>query len=290
MAPDILKTIEAANAERIARQLSVHPLEYLKELCSNPESGRGYLAEQGFSPAPRPPRCFEDALRRPGLSFICEVKKASPSKGVIDAGFPYLDIARSYERAGADCISCLTEPQWFMGSDAIFMDIRQQVGTPMIRKDFTVGDGYGDYGLTLGEYQIYQAKLMGADAVLLIAALLDTASIEHFLAIAADLGLSALVEAHTAKEISSAVDAGATVIGVNNRNLHDFTVDFENARRLRDCIPDTCLYVAESGISSIADVETIAEIGADAVLVGEMLMRSENREATLAQMRKAGAR
>ncbi len=223
----------------------------------------------------RPPFCFEQTLRKDGLSFICEVKKASPSKGVISEDFPYLDIAREYEHAGADCISCLTEPKWFQGSNEIFTDIREQVSVPMIRKDFTVD-----------EYQIYQAKRMGADAVLLICAILDTATIEHYLGICEDLGMSALVEAHDEKEIASAVDAGARLIGVNNRNLKDFSVDFSNAARLRDLIPTDRLYVAESGVKTADDVAALRKIGADAVLMGEVLMRAADKSALLAQMRE----
>lgn len=288
MAGDILKTIEAANARRVAAQLTGDfPLARLKKLVQTPSGLREYAAIHGFAAGPRPRGCFEDALRRPGMSFICEVKKASPSKGVIAEHFPYVDVALTYERAGADCISCLTEPKWFMGSDDIFMGIRESVGTPMIRKDFTVGRGYGAKDLELGEYQIYQAKLMGADAVLLICSLLDADALRRFLALSEELGMSALVEAHTADEVKMAVDAGARVIGVNNRNLRDFSVDFANAARLRDLIPPDRLYVAESGVKSIDDVAALRRIGADAVLMGEVLMRSDNKADLLAAMRKA---
>ena len=210
---------------RVAADKEKTSLDALQHLCAD-----------GAAPS-RPPFCFERALRGDGLSFICEVKKASPSKGIISKSFPYLDIAAEYEQAGADCISCLTEPKWFLGSDRIFTDIRSRVNTPMIRKDFTVD-----------KYQIYQAKLMGADAVLLICALLDTQTIAHHLEICEKLGLSALVETHDEAEIRSAVEAGARLIGVNNRNLKDFSVDFSNAARLRDLIPAVCVYVAESGV------------------------------------------
>ena len=221
---------------------------------------------------------FETALKKPGLSFICEVKKASPSKGLIDPIFDYISIAESYEAAGADCVSCLTEPKWFLGSDAIFTDIRRHIGLPMIRKDFTVD-----------EYQIYQAKVMGADAVLLICALLDTDTIQRYLAICDALGLTALVETHDAQEIRSAAAAGARVIGVNNRNLKDFTVDFSNAAALRGLIPAECVFVAESGVSCAADAAALRSIGADAVLMGEVLMRADDKAALLRQMREATA-
>ena len=194
----ILDELAAYAAERVKADAAKHSLQELKERCQD-------------LPAGRTPFCFEQALRADGLSFICEVKKASPSKGVIAPDFPYLRIAQEYEAAGADCISCLTEPKWFLGSDKIFTDIRETVHTPMIRKDFTVD-----------AYQIYQAKLMGADAVLLICAILDTKTIASYLELCDNLGLTALVEAHDAAEIQSAVAAGARVIGVNNRNLKDF--------------------------------------------------------------------
>ncbi|MDD3403066.1 MAG: indole-3-glycerol phosphate synthase TrpC [Hespellia sp.] len=219
---------------------------------------------------------FEKAIRQEGMSFICEVKKASPSKGVISEEFPYLEIAKEYEKAGAACISCLTEPKWFLGSDEIFKKIRAHVTIPMIRKDFTVD-----------EYQIYEAKVMGADAVLLICALLDTDMLRKYLILCRQLGISALVEAHDEKEIASAVLAGAGIIGVNNRNLKNFTVDFSNASKLQNQIPSDVLYVAESGVSSATDVKSLAEMGADAVLMGEVLMRAEDKGEMLAQMRDA---
>ncbi|MGM9618112.1 indole-3-glycerol phosphate synthase TrpC [Butyricicoccus sp.] len=251
---------------RVAKDKEENSLEVLKELCCNSSAVPN-----------RSPFGFEQTLRQDDLSFICEVKKASPSKGVIAEHFPYLDIAKQYEQAGADCISCLTEPKWFLGSDKIFTDIRAAVHTPMIRKDFTVD-----------EYQIYQAKLMGADAVLLICAILDTTTIERYLGICENLGLTALVETHDEAEIRSAVAAGARVIGVNNRNLKDFSVDFSNAARLRDLIPPECIYVAESGVRNAADVVALRQVGADAVLMGEVLMRAKDKASLLAQMRKAG--
>ncbi|MCF0131024.1 MAG: indole-3-glycerol phosphate synthase TrpC [Pseudobutyrivibrio sp.] len=217
---------------------------------------------------------FEKALAKEELSFICEVKKASPSKGIIDESFDYLLIATKYEKANADCISCLTEPKWFLGSDEIFKEIRRSVGTPIIRKDFTVD-----------EYQIYQAKAMGADAVLLICSLLDIKTLDRYLRLATDLGLSALVETHDKTEIKMASEVGATLIGVNNRNLKDFSVDFSNAKRLRDMIPANALYVAESGVSKPEDVAELKSIGADAVLMGEVLMRAKDKGALLDKFR-----
>lgn len=219
--------------------------------------------------------CFEKKLRRQGLSFICEVKKASPSKGIISNDFPYLEIAKEYEEAGADCISCLTEPKWFLGSDQIFSEIRATVQIPMIRKDFTVD-----------EYQIYQAKLLGADAVLLILAILTKNQLQEYLSICETLGLTALVEAHNEAELTMAIAAGAKVLGVNNRNLKDFSIDTENSRRLRKLVPKNILFVSESGIQGPEDIHVLREIGVDAVLIGEAFMRSENKTAMLAMMRK----
>lgn len=219
---------------------------------------------------------FLDALRKPGLSFICEIKKASPSKGIISESFPYLDIAKEYENAGADCVSCLTEPKWFKGSDNIFRQVRASIDTPMIRKDFTVD-----------EYQIYQAKCMEADAVLLICSILDDARLKDYLSLCKEIGLDALVEAHNEKEIESAVKADARIIGVNNRNLKDFSVDFSNALKLRSMIPKDTVYVAESGVKNADDAKRIKEAGADAVLIGEAFMRAYDKAALLREMRNA---
>ena len=219
---------------------------------------------------------FSKALKKSGMSFICEVKKASPSKGIIAEHFPYQEIAREYEAAGADAISVLTEPKWFLGTDTIFREIRSKVKLPMIRKDFTVD-----------EYQIYEAKIMGADAVLLICAILDTATIRRYLGICEELGLDALVETHNEDEIQSALDAGAKIVGVNNRNLKNFTVDFSNAGRLRTLIPKDVVFVAESGVKTPEDVGTLAGIGADAVLIGETLMRADDKADMLKKMHEA---
>ena len=221
-------------------------------------------------------KTFYDIISCPGMSFICEVKKASPSKGVIDPEFDYRRIAREYEAAGADAISCLTEPKWFMGSDAVFSEIRAKVSIPMLRKDFVID-----------EYQLYQAKVMGADCVLLICALLDTETIRQYLAVCDTLGVAALVETHDEAEILSAVSAGARMIGVNNRNLKDFSVDIDNASHLRKLIPDDRLYVAESGVRTPEDAARLKAAGADAILVGEAMMRAEDKTAFLLAMKEA---
>ena len=217
---------------------------------------------------------FEKALKKDRLAFICECKKASPSKGLIAESFPYLDIAKEYETAGADAVSVLTEPKWFLGSDRYLREIAAAVSIPCLRKDFTVDP-----------YMIYEAKVLGADAVLLICALLEEERLKDFLACCDGLGLSALVEAHDEREIETALKAGARVIGVNNRNLKDFRVDTDLSRRLRRLIPPEKLFVSESGVRDGKDVEALREIGADAVLVGEALMRAEDKTAMLRKLR-----
>lgn len=219
---------------------------------------------------------FEKALQTPDIAFICECKKASPSKGLIAPDFPYQQIAREYEQAGADCISVLTEPKWFLGSDAYLQEIAAGVAIPCLRKDFTVD-----------EYMIYQAKLLGAAAVLLICALLSAEQLKAYIGVCDNLGLSALVEAHDEREVQTALNASARLIGVNNRNLKDFSVDTANSRRLRKLIPPDVLFVAESGVSSAADVAELRAIGANAVLIGETLMRAADKKAKLAELRGA---
>lgn len=217
---------------------------------------------------------FENKLRTPGISFICECKKASPSKGIIAQDFPYLQIAKEYEAAGADCISVLTEPKWFLGSDNYLKEIANSVSIPCLRKDFTID-----------EYMIYEAKVLGASAVLLICSILNEQEIKSFIKISDELGLSALVEAHDEGEVKMALNAGARIIGVNNRNLKDFSVDTDNSRRLRDLIPSNVIFVSESGVRNATDVSILSDIGADAVLIGETLMRSSDKKAKLNELR-----
>lgn len=219
---------------------------------------------------------FERALKKPGISFICECKKASPSKGLISPDFPYLKIAKEYEAAGADCISVLTEPKWFLGRNEYLKEIASSVSLPCLRKDFTVD-----------EYMIYEAKVLGASAVLLITAILGEEQLKEYIGICDELGLSALVETHGGDEAETAVSVGARVIGVNNRDLKDFSVDTENSRRLRDLIPRDILFVSESGVKSREDVAELRDIGADAVLIGEALMRAPDKRAKLDELRGA---
>ena len=219
---------------------------------------------------------FENALKKPGISFICECKKASPSKGLIAPDFPYLQIAKEYEAAGADCISVLTEPKWFLGSDEYLKEIASTVNIPCLRKDFTVD-----------EYMIYEAKVLGASAVLLICSILAEEELREYIYLCDELGLSALVEAHDEAEVCVAVNAGARIIGVNNRNLKDFFFFFDNSRRLRALIPKDVLFVSESGVKSAEDVAKLRTIGADAVLIGETLMRANDKKAKLDELRGA---
>ena len=218
---------------------------------------------------------FEAALRRDGLSIISEVKKASPSKGIIADDFPYLDIAKEYEASGADAISCLTEPDRFKGSDEYLKEIAREVKIPVLRKDFTVDP-----------YMIYQAKAFGASAVLLIAAILSDEELSSYYKIADSLGLSCLFEAHDAEEVERCLAAGARIVGVNNRNLKDFTVDITNSIRLREMVPSDIIFVSESGIMEPADVQILRENGTDAVLIGEMLMRSSNKTELIKELKK----
>ena len=234
----------------------------------------GALMEQADA-LPSPDFSFEKALRKDGLSFICECKRASPSKGLIAPDFPYLTIARDYEAAGADCISVLTEPKWFLGSDIYLREIAEAVSIPCLRKDFVVD-----------EYMIYQAKVLGAAAVLLICSILSLEQLKAFIGLCDRLGLSALVEAHGPEEIERAAKAGARIIGVNNRNLKDFTVDIGNSAKLRGLVGGGKVFVSESGIRGPEDLKVLYENGTDAVLIGEMLMRSPDRKAALRGLRR----
>ena len=260
---NILEKLAALSLERVKADQAEVPEAEMRERAAAMGKGNG--------------NAFLGALRKPGISFICEIKKASPSKGLISPDFPYLRIAGAYGRGGADCISCLTEPEYFMGSDRVFREVRENTALPMLRKDFTVS-----------AYQLDQARVMGADAALLIVSLMDGKTLEAYLERCESLGIAALVETHDEDEIRTAVSAGAEIIGVNNRNLKDFTVDFENAARLRDRIPAGCVYVAESGVKTPRDVGRLNKIGADAALVGETLMRADDPEKALRAL-KGGA-
>lgn len=217
---------------------------------------------------------FEKALAMEGISFICEVKKASPSKGLIAPEFPYVEIAKDYEKAGARAISVLTEPDYFMGSVEYLREIHEAVALPLLRKDFTVD-----------EYMIYEAKVIGAAAVLLICSLLDDATLKKYINIADNLGISALVEAHDEEEVLRAAKAGARIIGVNNRDLKTFTVDIHNSIRLRNLVSEKILFVSESGIKEHPQIVELEENNVNAVLIGETLMRADNKKEILDELR-----
>lgn len=260
MQNSILHTIATHAKERVAEAKKELPETLLKE------QALGMNTNTGFP--------FEKALASGDIAFICECKKASPSKGMIAEDFPYLAIAKSYEEAGAAAISVLTEPKWFLGRNDYLREIAAAVSIPCLRKDFTVDD-----------YMIYEAKVLGASAVLLICSLLDTETLRHMIALCDSLGLSALVEAHDEQEIRSALSAGARIIGVNNRNLKDFTVDIGNSGRLRRLVPPEVLFIAESGITSAEDVEKLRMANVNGVLIGETLMRAENKKQMLQMLR-----
>lgn len=270
---NILKTITERTRERIREQEKLIPPAEMRrmaeavlreEQAGAAANSSGDRLEKDYMPV------FERALRRPGMSFICEVKKASPSKGIIAEDFPYVDIAKDYEAAGASAISCLTEPYWFLGSDVYLEEIAETVSVPVLRKDFTCS-----------EYMIWQAKALGASAVLLICSMLDDVELREYHRLTEELHMSALVEAHDAGEIEQAKQAGARIIGVNNRNLKDFSVDIDHSARLRQLAGEDTVFVSESGIRGPEDMKALCENGTDAVLIGEMLMRSPDRQAAL---------
>ena len=270
---NILKTITERTRERIREQEKLIPPAEMRrmaeavlreEQAGAAANSSGDRLEKDYMPA------FERALRQPGMSFICEVKKASPSKGIIAEDFPYVDIAKDYEAAGASAISCLTEPYWFLGSDVYLEEIAETVSVPVLRKDFTCS-----------EYMIWQAKALGASAVLLICSVLDDVELREYHRLTEELHMSALVEAHDAGEIERAKQAGARIIGVNNRNLKDFSVDIGHSARLRQLAGEDTVFVSESGIRGPEDMKALCKNGTDAVLIGEMLMRSPDRQAAL---------
>ncbi len=256
----ILDEIAEKTRERIAKKKLEIPADMLRAKAEEMSADMGFV--------------FEKALRGEDIRFICEVKKASPSKGLIAKEFPYLEIAKEYEQAGAAAISVLTEPFYFQGSDGYLREIAGAVGIPVLRKDFTVD-----------EYMIYEAKVLGANAVLLICAILNDGELARYLKLAHSLGLSALVEAHDGEEVRRALSCGARIIGVNNRDLKTFQVDIENSLRLRSLIPDEVIFVSESGMRTPEDIAALRRNGTDAVLIGETLMRSPDKRAALDALR-----
>ena len=256
---DILLKICNARTSQLLREKERTPLDEMRRLAESAPQRPGFIA----------------ALEKPGLSCICEVKKASPSKGLIRPDFHPVELAKEYESAGADCISCLTEEQYFQGSSEYLRDIAQNVNIPILRKDFIID-----------EYQIYEAKAIGASAVLLIAACLNDEHLKAFFDLAHSLGLDCLVEVHTAEEVARAQKLHPRLLGVNNRNLKTFDVDLGHTAELASLREPGQLFVSESGIKNNADMHTVQANGADAVLIGETLMRSDTITATLHSLRE----
>ena len=257
----ILDEIAAKTIERIEEQKRKIPLQTVRRQALALPSETGFPFRRSLSEVN-------------GIHFICEVKKASPSKGLIAKEFPYLEIAKDYEAAGASAISCLTEPYYFQGSDRYLEEIAKAVQIPVLRKDFTVD-----------EYMIYEAKVLGASAVLLICSILEESQLKDYLELAHSLGLSALVEAHDEAEIEMSLRAKAGIIGVNNRDLKTFTVDIQNSIRLRKLVPPEIVFVSESGMKTPEDIAALRENGTNAVLIGETLMRSPDKKAMLDTLR-----
>ena len=256
----MLNEIVEKTKKRVEDAKKIIPLEEIKKEVSLMEITKDFP--------------FKKALSEEGMSIIAEVKKASPSKGLIAKDFDYITIAKDYEQVGASAISVLTEPFFFMGSDDYLSEIAQNVSIPILRKDFVVD-----------EYMIWEAKLLGASAVLLIVSILDIVQLKKYLDLAHDLGLSAIVEAHDGDEIRKAMIVGAEIIGVNNRNLKDFTVDIENSINLRRCVSGDVIFISESSIKTKEDVSKLKENDVDAVLIGETLMKSNDKMSTISELK-----
>lgn len=272
---NILNEIAEKTRERIEKEKNEVPRgDLIREIQQ--KKVQMILNPLNQSETAKTPHSFYQALKKPGMSYICEVKKASPSKGVIAEEFPYLEIAKEYKEAGAVAISCLTEPFYFQGSDQYLWEITSEVDLPVLRKDFIIDD-----------YMIVQAAAYGAAAVLLICALLDDTQLREYREMAEDLGMDALVEAHDAEEIERALKSGARIIGVNNRDLKTFEVDMANSINLRKLAPDNVIFVSESGIRTSEDIKKLHDNHIDAVLIGERLMRSTDKKAALEELNGA---
>ena len=256
----MLDKIVAKTEERLIEAKNKKSLEELKEEVSKLEINDDFP--------------FMESLKDPEIAIIAEVKKASPSKGLIAEDFDYIEIAKEYEQAGASAISVLTEPYFFQGSNDYLKEISENVQIPILRKDFTID-----------EYMIWEAKSIGASAILLIVSILDDVQLKEYLDLAHELGLSAIVETHDAEEIKSAVDAGAQIIGVNNRNLADFTVDIDNSINLRSLVSEDITFISESGIKTKEDVTRLKENNVDAVLIGETLMKSDDKKSMIFELK-----
>lgn len=269
---NILNEIAAKTKERIQKEKLEIPEKDLIQMIQK-RKVQILLHPEQQSITSRTPHSFYQALKKEGMSYICEVKKASPSKGLIAPAFPYLEIAKEYQEAGAAAISCLTEPFYFQGFDRYLQEITAAVDIPVLRKDFTVD-----------EYMIFQAAAYGAAAVLLICAILNDEQLKEYRELAEELGMDALVEAHDEEEAERALKSGARIIGVNNRDLKTFQVDMQNSIRLRKLAPENVVFVSESGIKTSDDIQKLYDNQVDAVLIGETLMRSQDKKATLEEL------
>lgn len=269
---NILNEIAAKTKERIQKEKLEIPEKDLIQMIQK-RKVQILLHPEQQSITSRTPHSFYQALKKEGMSYICEVKKASPSKGLIAPAFPYLEIAKEYQEAGAAAISCLTEPFYFQGSDRYLQEITAAVDIPVLRKDFTVD-----------EYMIFQAAAYGAAAVLLICAILNDEQLKEYRELAEELGMDALIEAHDEEEAERALKSGARIIGVNNRDLKTFQVDMQNSIRLRKLAPENVVFVSESGIKTSGDIQKLYDNQVDAVLIGDTLMRSQDKKAALEEL------
>jgi len=275
----ILEILAESSRKRVNELKAVVSLDELKARIYNGDKVKhfhhreAFALEHVFRENREASKKGKNETGEKGFSLICEVKKASPTKGEIAKNFPYLKIAKEYEEGGAAAISVLTEPEYFKGNNRHLTRISSSVSIPVLRKDFTID-----------EYQIYEAKLIGADAVLLICALLDKDTLKEYISICNELGLSTLVEVHSEEEIKMALEAGARIIGVNNRNLQTFQVDFNHCIKLRKLIPPDIIFIAESGIQKAEDISALKAAGADGALIGETLMRSKDKKEMIAYL------
>lgn len=279
---NILQKIVKSTKTRVKRDKARISFNAMREKAES--LYKAQVAESSLDSRIKSPFAFEKALdsakdssdSAPQMRFICEVKKASPSKGIIAHDFPYLQIALDYERAGADCISCLTEPEFFCGADSYLSEIAKSVKIPILRKDFIIDS-----------YMIYQAKVLGADCVLLISEILGYDEMREFCDIAHSLGLSVLVESHSESALQNALNTNARLIGVNNRDLRDFKVDLQTSVRLKKLVPKDRIFVSESGIATHSDIALLQSSGINAILIGETLMREKDKTKALNALKGA---
>jgi indole-3-glycerol phosphate synthase len=257
----VLDEIVAAKREVVRRRSAELPLRDVRALAEAAPPTRNFLA----------------AMTAAGLSVIAEIKRRSPAKGTLHSELDPALMAQVYEQGGASALSVLTDEQYFHGSDSDLVAARQVTRLPVLRKDFTIEP-----------YQVYEARAIGADAILLIVRALRQPRLTELLELAAELSLMALVEVHAESELDRAIEAGARLIGVNNRNLDTLDVDLGTSLRLRTRIPPGVVPVSESGIKSVADAARLAQLGYQGVLIGEALVTSRDPGALLREIRRAG--